>query len=243
MPTGHSLPESTTRGVGNSTSISAFRMLSINVLLVMKIIICAFLALLLPKVCAQGQTNWKSADYQSVTVGNFRNFAAFKKPINARLIDNRLLNACLYYVVNEQRQRAHLAVVPHHAALETAAFFHSKKMADFSFFDHVNPKDATRAQPDQRALLAGITNPSIAECIAVQGLDQGATYLSLAEAFTQAWMNSPPHRDIILSPNGKALGAGIYSRAGGRFGLRGTLAFQWFDAVVWDQKLAVEYLP
>lgn len=192
---------------------------------------------------AMGQSAWKKENFATVTVANFRSNAVFNKVIDAGRVDYSLVNACLYYVVNEQRVKGGLPVVPHHIALETAAFFHSKKMAEQSFFDHSNPKDATRQTADLRARLAGIANPFIAECIYVQELKPGLTYLALCEGFTKGWMASTGHRDIIMSKNNKAFGAGIYYQANDYFGFRGTLAFQWFDEVAFDPKRVVDYLP
>ncbi len=195
--------------------------------------------------CLHGKSQgyWEAKNYETVTVNNFRGYTAFKYPIDTGKIDYALLNACLFYVVNEQRVKNSLPVIPRHIALETAAFFHSKEMAQRSFYDHLNNKDLSRETDDKRGKLAGMKNPTIAECIYEQPYEDDLTYLALCEGFIAGWMTSKGHHDIIVSRDNISFGAGVFFKANSYFCFRGTLDFQWFEAIQYDPKSAIDKLP
>lgn len=181
--------------------------------------------------------HFTDADYQQYSVKGFRDNKSFLRAIDFVNPDYALINAAVFYVTNEQRVRKKLPPLEHNSHLELAAWHHSKSMADGRFFNHINASVKARRTPDDRAKLAGITNPYIAENIAempaieyVQGkevfvIDKKAgtfsytnggevipphTYLSFAEAVVAQWMDSPPHRKNILSKEALQLGCGIY---------------------------------
>lgn len=183
------------------------------------------------------QSHWQHSDYQTTTHGNFRNNKLFQQAIVFNQIDYPLLHAAIFFVTNEMRVKNKRAPVTFALALERAAYQHSKYMAEQNFFSHENPYSNRRNTAAQRAKLAGIENPFIAENIAthfgirykagtpVYRLDptQGTfsyepggspiphhTYLSFAEAIVAQWMDSPPHRANILSFDALQLGCGAY---------------------------------
>jgi uncharacterized protein YkwD len=185
-------------------------------------------------ICAFGQSAWNAENYTTIDLQNFRAFKPFGQNIDIKDFDFRLANAAVYYVTNEIRVKKRLDYLPYNKNLEVAAYFHSLDMAEKKYFDHINKKNTTRKTPTDRASLAGIANPYPAENITegfildyksnapvyVEGpgmfsyksggeLIQTLTYLQLAEKLLDDWMNSPPHRENILSKNNRALGCGV----------------------------------
>ncbi|RBP04735.1 cell wall-binding repeat-containing protein [Rossellomorea aquimaris] len=89
---------------------------------------------------------------------------------------------------------------------------HSKDMATRNFFSHDNPDGLSSFQ---RMDQAGISYSSAGENIAAGQFN--------AIAVHDAWVNSPGHRQNILSPLFKKLGAGVYF--GGEYGVYYTQDF------------------
>lgn len=186
---------------------------------------------------AFSQTGWRYENYTATTYKNFRSNTLLQQSLAFDRIDYPLLHAAIFFVTNEtrvQNQRRPLAFA---IELERAAYHHSKYMAEQDFFSHENPYSNRRTTPAQRAKLAGIKNPYIAENIAThfgikykpatpiyrRDTEQGTfsyvpdgplipphTYLSFAEAIVAQWMNSPPHRANLLSEEALQLGCGVY---------------------------------
>lgn len=156
------------------------------------------------------QRKWKEELYGELNDRNFRDFKLFKKRIELDKIEYPLLQAALFYVTNEARLEQGLSALEHQANLEVMAYNHSVAMAKGDFFDHVNPKDKKRKTAADRARLAGITNPSVGENIHATGGRQFGTYIELADEIVQSWIDSPPHRVTMYSPDAVQLGCGIY---------------------------------
>jgi len=157
-----------------------------------------------------GQKKWKDSYYDQLTDETFRDFKLFKKSINLKKIDYKLLDAAVFFVSNEARIEFGLSELTFQPNLETLAWNHSVSMAKKNFFDHYNKKDKKRYDPQKRAKLAGISNPVISENIsAVGGLTFGS-YIELADHLVQGWLDSPPHRKSLLSKDAVQLGCGTY---------------------------------
>jgi len=183
------------------------------------------------------QTRWRHSDYQTTTHKNFRSNKLFRQTIVFDQIDYPLLHAAIFFVTNEARVNNKRPALAFALALEHAAYHHSKRMAEQNFFSHEDPFDKTRQTASQRAQLAGIKNPALAENIAIHfGIQYQAnapvypvdrlkgtfsyepggplipahTYLSFAEAIVKQWMDSPGHRANILSREAVQLGCGAY---------------------------------
>ena len=115
-------------------------------------------------------------------------------------------------------------------------------MTEKDFFSHSNPKDANRKNPGDRAKLAGILNPAIAENIANSGASN-ATYLELIDDLIDMWMKSPGHHDNILSDKAKAFGCGVFIKKGDSYmSANATQVFQWFSDVQYDSSKAKDKL-
>jgi uncharacterized protein YkwD len=79
------------------------------------------------------------------------------------------------------------------------------------FFDHVSPQGSTLGQ---RARAAGWSGRTLGET-----LGWGAGELATPAAIVQGWMNSPPHRAILLDGDFRRIGLGV--AAGSPEGLAG----------------------
>ncbi len=99
------------------------------------------------------------------------------------------------YLVNEERGSRGIDPLWQNDQLSDAAFRHSDDMATNNFFSHTGSDGSnfvTRAQE------AGYTGSPRGECI-------GWGYPT-AESMVDGWMNSPPHRDILLLTSADRIG-------------------------------------
>jgi uncharacterized protein YkwD len=108
----------------------------------------------------------------------------------------------LLTLINAERQSRGLGTLTANPTMNQVAESHSIDMYTRGFFDHTNPDGVTAAQ---RLTNAGYNWHYFGETIA-----RGPT--SAASVFS-AWMNSPGHRAILLSPNYTEIGLG-YVRGG-----------------------------
>ncbi|MBN1524679.1 MAG: CAP domain-containing protein [Spirochaetales bacterium] len=205
---------------------------------------------------------WEEKDYARVSLSNFRKEPLFLETINFTSIDYPRLHASIFYATNEIRVSHKLKELGYNANLEIAAYNHSKRMVEKNFFSHQDSTDRTRYNPGDRAKLAGVTNPSIAENIAetfaiqykagtsvyplstpgeFSYTNRGKpipphTYLSFADEVLTMWMNSSGHRANILSTNGLELGCGAYFYQDKSFyqmaKFKATQNFQWYKKVI-----------
>ncbi|RKP26652.1 hypothetical protein SYNPS1DRAFT_21631 [Syncephalis pseudoplumigaleata] len=106
--------------------------------------------------------------------------------------------ACL---INEERHAHQLSPVSVSRVLSTAAQQHTVDQAQMHEMTHTG-SDGTR--PSQRVRRAGYDYRAVGECVAFG-------YESEDEV-VRAWMNSPPHRAIILDHTYRELGIG-YARS------------------------------
>jgi uncharacterized protein YkwD len=187
---------------------------------------------------AFSQSVWRHRDYETTTHKNFRHNQLFSQTIAFDQIDYPLLHAAIFFVTNETRVKNDRKPLAFAIELERAAYHHSKRMVEQDFFGHENPHDKKRKTTEQRARLAGIKNPFLAENIALHfgiryvantpvypvdplngtfsyesdndPLIPAHTYLSFAEALVKQWMDSPGHRQNILNPRALQLGCGVY---------------------------------
>jgi uncharacterized protein YkwD len=189
-----------------------------------------------------GQNKWKLSDYSKLTINNFRENKLFQETIDFNNIDFARLNAAIFYVTNEVRDKKRLPVLEYSPYLEKSATIHSEDMVKYNFFNHINPKNKKHRDPNDRGTVAGITNPLIAENI-IEGyglvyiagksvykrgpgkfsytpegpLIESHTYLSFADEVVDKWMHSKGHRANILSKNNLQLGCGTAFFINGKF--------------------------
>ncbi|MGW8121486.1 CAP domain-containing protein [Roseivirga echinicomitans] len=156
------------------------------------------------------QRKWDDKYYKTLNDDDFRSFKLFKAPIDLDKINYKVLNAALFFITNEARIERGLAPVGYQANLEIMAWNHSIAMGKHDFFDHFNNKDKKRRTPEQRAALAGISNPNISENISVIGGIYFGSYLALADHIVDKWINSPSHAKAIFNENAVQMGCGAY---------------------------------
>ena len=196
--------------------------------------------------------------YREITLENYRQQKAFNETIDFNSPDLIRLNAVLFFATNEVRVKQKLPVLEHSYRLEEAAAMHSCDMITQDFFSHFNPANRKKKTPNDRAGLAGILNPYVAENIAEEfGLEYKSgsnvyemgegqfsylpegkliparTYLSLAESLIDRWMHSPEHKKNILSPDALELGCGTCFFTDVKFNdmptFMATQNFQWYE--------------
>jgi uncharacterized protein YkwD len=85
--------------------------------------------------------------------------------------------------------------------LRVAAIRHSQDLVRRHYFAHVSPSGQTVSD---RARRAGYVGERLGE-----NIGWGSGSLATPAAIVQAWMNSPPHRRIILTPDFRDVGVGI----------------------------------
>jgi uncharacterized protein YkwD/thiol-disulfide isomerase/thioredoxin len=177
----------------------------------------------------------------TITASNYRQMSAFQAKIDLNNPDYAAINACLYFATNEQRVKQGKNILPNNVGLEAAAWFHSKHMIEKDFFSHSNPKEPNRESTSDRAKLAGITNPAIAENIAGTSTSN-ASCLSLVDDLIRMWMKSEGHRGNILSDEAKAFGCGVFIQKNNGYA-SATQVFQWFSTPNYDASTATDKLP
>jgi uncharacterized protein YkwD len=186
------------------------------------------------------QSLWKVEDYEKWDHLNFRQNKSFNEPFSISNPDYLLLDAALFFMTNEERSKVGIPPMRYHKFLEVAAYNHSLKMATTGFYSHFNSIDASRNRPGDRGKIAGITNPYIAENIAQVYLKKESTYMQIATSFISQWMNSPGHKENILSKKGRQMGGGTYYIDNKIYG---TQAFQWFDYIIENPSGGTDQLP
>ena len=152
---------------------------------------------------------WKKQSYEKYNHVNFSKLEEINQTINLDKIDYPLLHATIFFLTNKERAKRKKEIISWNKNLEIAAFNHSKMMAELNFFSH-SSKIKKRKEPEDRAKIAGITNPFIAENIAKTPLYPQDTYLSLSKKIVTQWMNSPGHKSNILSKEAIELGVGVF---------------------------------
>jgi uncharacterized protein YkwD len=205
-----------------------------NNFLVKFIIICLKIILLIYGY-SSAQISDNKNYYTELKLRNFRKEPLLNEQLNFDSIDFARLHATIFFITNEERAKKRLPFLEYAPELEEIAIMHSRDMYEKKFFSHYNPSDKKKKTPNDRAVLAGILNPYIAENIAtshglkyksgekvfVRGsgqfsykidgeLIQPHTYLSLAATIVDSWMNSKGHRKNILSDDALQLGCGTY---------------------------------
>jgi uncharacterized protein YkwD len=205
-----------------------------------------------------GGISFSQEAYYSYNLDNFRKAPVFIELINTKSPEVKILDAAIFYVTNEVRNKHNLPFLEYHRLLEETALLHSGNMVSMNFFDHINPKSRKYKNPEDRARSVGIQNPFLAENIIESFVldyksgkpvftdgkgkfwykkkDQPLvvhTYLSLAERMVADWMDSPGHRANILSKKAIQLGCGtsFFENKNGMPSVMGTQNFQLYEPV------------
>jgi uncharacterized protein YkwD len=104
-------------------------------------------------------------------------------------------------LLNQIRAQNNLSPLTANTQLRNAARAHSADMLRRGFFDHNSPTEAWDARV-ARFLKAPLTGENIA---------MGSGTYSSPASIVEQWMQSPPHRAIILTAGFKRIGLGLAS--------------------------------
>ena len=115
------------------------------------------------------------------------------------------VRATVRCLVNETRARHGLAPLRPSPALSRAAEAHSADMVARHYFEHVGPGGGSVADRARQAgYIRGARDWSLGEDIG-----WGTGSLSTPAAMVRAWMDSPPHRRVILDRGFRDIGVGV----------------------------------
>lgn len=164
---------------------------------------------LLLSISTFAQRKWTHSDYARHNYRSFIRSEMAQQKINFNDIDYGLLNAAVFFLSNQARSRYGKPLFSYSAALEKAAFGHSRDMVRLDFFSHTSPVGGKTTMTD-RMEREGIPLRAASENIAMNSASQGDTYLKLAKKFIKQWLDSPPHRRNLLNTSYTYLGCGAY---------------------------------
>ena len=102
-------------------------------------------------------------------------------------------------------------------SLRTAARVHTRSMLDAGFFGHESPDGTSFSDRIRRYYSSrGWQTWSVGETLVATEGERSTS----AAAVVSAWLDSPPHRQIILSPSFREIGVGAFhaTAAPGAFG-------------------------
>lgn len=114
------------------------------------------------------------------------------------------LEAAVIHELNEVRAAQGLEPLRSSPSLRSAARGHSRSMLDYGFFSHDSADGTAFSERIRRYYTnRGWRTWSVGEALlASQGVDIDAA------GIVKAWLESPPHREIILSPTFRDAGIG-----------------------------------
>ena len=122
---------------------------------------------------------------------------------NAENLDQ--IAATTLCLLNEHRTDKGLPALKAQAELQQASVDYSELMVDQQFFAHVSPSGSVLTQ---RLTDAGYLGADGAWIVG-ENIAWGESYLGTPGAIVTAWMNSPGHRENILSSDYDEIGVGI----------------------------------
>jgi CxxC-x17-CxxC domain-containing protein len=131
-------------------------------------------------------------------------------------VNEREVEMEVFKLINEKRSGYGLLQLQWDSDVAAVARSHSQNMAEHHFFAHENPQDEG---PDQRLAKNGIIFNMAGEVIHQQ--DRFYLWISfipipktqdqIAGGAVDGWMNSPPHRGILLDSSLTRIGVGVWS--------------------------------
>lgn len=181
----------------------------------------------------------------------------FQEPIDFANFDKSRLNAACYHETNARRVSHGLKALRYHEALESAAQIYAEVLVRDNFFSHNHPTNSSLRTPEDRGRAAGILNPKLAENIAITialpyrsgdpvyprgngrfsytpdgPVIPAHTYATFAKEVLDQWMNSPGHRQNVLSTSAVELGCGAsFFWQNGFPAFKAVQNFQFFEPV------------
>lgn len=172
-----------------------------------RFLFCLFFFLPVGENWAQ-EKKWDASMYKKYDIKGFESSELAKSKVDAKKLDNALLNAAIFYATNKEREKLKLPLFTHSRALEKAALDHSKEMAQKNNFSHKGLSKG-RETHIQRLAQVGVMNLATAENIAKK-YSQDISYKDLGKEIVLSWMKSEKHKENIISKKYKFLGCGAY---------------------------------
>lgn len=145
-------------------------------------------------------------------------------------VDDRTLNesqieVLIHERVNDVRGNHSMPLIEHDPALRAIASGYSEQMATNGFFDHESPTGQTvedrydaagydcRVNTDD-GFVGGAENIYYTYAFTEVATENSSAYYEteseIANAIVEGWLNSPPHREIILEEYWQNEGIGVY---------------------------------
>ncbi len=171
-----------------------------------------------------------------ITPRQFARRADVRQAIDPRRFDARLLSAAIFHRTNMVRSAHHLKTLTYNARVACAAQSHAEIMARRHYLSHGTLREGKILAPYERLRNAGLRPHFSAENIAykfllhyqsgrpvfmreengetVYSYERGGkplerhTYIGFARDVVQQWMDSPRHRENLLSKEATQLGVG-----------------------------------
>lgn len=174
--------------------------------------------------------------YTKYTADEFLSENYLNLTVNPDSFDYNLFHAVLFHLCNQERIKNRKPKLIYFWNLEQSANLHSDEMSKKHFFSHTNSKVKEQKTPALRMFLYNDNYKAVGENIVSNNLIdfEGTTleyqikeingetfyydlnnkelaytnYLELGKRLTKQWMDSPPHKENILSSDFTLLGCG-----------------------------------
>jgi uncharacterized protein YkwD len=108
------------------------------------------------------------------------------------------LRAELHESVNDARAERGAPRLQRSASLQAAASAHAADMANRSYYSHTSPGGQTA---DERLAAAGVACDASETLYRTTATTEATSEAAFADAVVDQWLDSPTHRDVILSPH------------------------------------------
>jgi len=172
-------------------------------------------------------------DWFAMSADQFARTEAANRELPWENLDDELLCAAILHETNRFRAESKLPLLRHMSRVDAAAIMHADDMAEGHWFSHVNERDPKKREVIDRVKLLGLNPRFVGENIIMEygmryqpkrraydirrngepwlSYEPGGesipphTYLSFAKQVAQRWMDSPAHRENMLSKHAKFL--------------------------------------
>jgi uncharacterized protein YkwD len=122
--------------------------------------------------------------------------------------DRSRIRAATLCLVNRERAERAESPVATNPRLEQAAQAHAEDMAFGDYLEHVGPRGDT---PISRAQASGYIYNSNVGFTVGENIGCATLWAATPRAIIAAWMASPAHRSVILNPEYRDTGIGVWA--------------------------------
>src|SRR4051812_23513221 len=120
--------------------------------------------------------SFPDTSYNQYIWEEFYQLSEANKQVDFEHPDLALLDACIFFATNEQRELKNKSAFTFSASLRNAADFHTQEMITKNFFNHINPKNPPYKTPTKRLDKFGARFNTYGENIAYYSSEE-TTYL------------------------------------------------------------------